>query len=201
MLEWARFAKPRYPHKDYFAYPSDRDYIKPKQILIMNKYLIILFFVTLMSCDKNKEKIGNYQYIIETSRHNTGDFDALILKYKSYYLKKNSNKLSVLVSGQKLGYETENDTLFAYGKLEIKNVNDDIKLFVKEFYINGYDKFNECDSIIREFKQTNTGEINFVKISYYYNGKIKKFEYPKSKVLPDSETPPPPPMKTPMARI
>ena len=64
------------------------NYIKPKQILIMNKYLIILFFVTLMSCDRNKEKIGNYQYIIETSRHNTGDFDALILKYKSYYLKK-----------------------------------------------------------------------------------------------------------------
>ena len=28
MLEWARFAKPRYPHKDYFAYPSDRVFYK-----------------------------------------------------------------------------------------------------------------------------------------------------------------------------
>jgi hypothetical protein len=164
----------------------------------MKKYnYLLMIMAILFGCDKNRETVGNYKYKTFIERINPGDAGELIYKYKSYQnIEKSDVGFLVLISAQKLGHETENDTVFAYGELKTKTIGNKMRIFIKEIRIKGYEKFSQCDSIIRVFEETDNGKIKFIKNVSYYNGKIQKFEYPKSKVLPDSETPPPPPKKT-----
>ncbi|MGA9637016.1 hypothetical protein, partial [Flavobacterium sp.] len=117
--------------------------------------------------------------------------------YKGYEnIEKREMGFLVLISAQKLGHETKNDTIFAYGQLKTKTIGNNTKIFIKEIRTMGYESFTKCDSIIEEFEEINNNKINFIKRVFYYKGKVKEFKFPKQEILPDSVAPPPPPKRT-----
>lgn len=138
----------------------------------MKKILTSIILLSILSCSEY-ETIGNYKYQVKYSRNNTGDFNALIKKNKLYLNNKNDTVFSKLIKSQKLDFETKNDTIFSYGNMETLHRNNTTFIITKEININGYDKFNKTDSIIRVYEQSKNGNLILRKYSSYWEGKIK----------------------------
>ena len=115
--------------------------------------------------------IGDFKYQTKVNRVNSGEFNALIFKYKQYHLN-GAKKFSNLIKAQKLGFESEKDTIFAYGKMSVKYDNANVLISVKQININGYDKFTKIDSIERVYKQLNNGDIELKKYISYWEGRV-----------------------------
>lgn len=138
----------------------------------MKKILSSIILLSILGCSQH-EIIGNYKYKVKFSRSNTGDFHALINKNKLYLNNKNDTVFSKLIKSQKLDFERKNDTIFAYGNMEILHRNNTTYIITREININGYDKFNKTDSIIRVYEQFKNGNLILRKYSSYWEGKIK----------------------------
>lgn len=134
----------------------------------MKNFKILLFILFLYNCSST-EKVGNSKYRTSIKRVNSGDFEALIYKYKQYICNKDT-VFGVLIRAQKLDFETKKDSVFGYGKLEIKKEDNKTFIITKEININGYDNFTEIDSIIRFYEQLKDGKVKFKEIKYYRNG-------------------------------
>lgn len=141
----------------------------------MKNILVIFCFIFLFGCSSYKT-IGNYKYKTHFKRSNIGEFDALIYKYELFINKDNDTIFPVLVKAQKLDFETNKDSVFAYGKLDVKREKKETYIITKEIYINGYNNFTEIDSIVRFYKQKDNGNVKFIKANYYRNGLEKSYQ-------------------------
>jgi len=139
----------------------------------MKKTILLFLAFLLISCS-TKEIIGNYKYSTKTNRVNCGEFDALIFKYKQYHFD-GEKSFSKLIKAQKLDFETKKDTIFAYGKLDVKKEKNKTYIITKEIYINGYDNFTDTDSVIRNYEQLKNGKVKFSCIKYYRKGVVKTY--------------------------
>jgi len=139
------------------------------KLIIMKNIFVIFCFVFLFSCSSYKT-IGNYKYKTHFKRGNIGEFEALIKMYEVFINKKNDTIFPVLVKAQKLDFETKKDSVFAYGKLDVRKKKNITYIITKEIYINGYDNFTEIDSIIRFYEQLKNGKVEFKEIKHYRNG-------------------------------
>jgi hypothetical protein len=138
----------------------------------MKKLSYLLFFILFYNCS-NHEKVGDFNYKIGVKSVNTGDFDALIYKYKLYIYNKDT-VFGTLIKAQKLDFETTKDTVFGYGELRVEHKKNKIYILTKETYINGYQNFTEIDSVVRHYEQLKNGKVKFYKILYYRNGVLNK---------------------------
>lgn len=137
----------------------------------MRNFLVIFCLVFLYGCSSYKT-VGNFKYKTHYKRSNIGEFEALIKKYE-VYVRQNDTVFPVLVKAQKLDFETKNDTVYAYGKLEVLKEVDETFIIVKEININGYEKFANIDSIVRMYEQFENGKI-VLKNIYSYKSGVKK---------------------------
>lgn len=136
------------------------------------KKLCLLLFVLFCSCS-NYEKVGNFNYKTGIYRTNSGEFEALVFKYKPYIYNKDTIFVTLL-KAQKLDFETTKDTVFGYGELRVEHKKNKIYILTKETYINGYQNFTEIDSVVRFYEQLKNGKVKFNKILYYRNGVLNK---------------------------
>lgn len=140
----------------------------------MKNILVIFCFIFFFSCTSYK-KIGNYKYKTLIKRSNIGEFDALVYRYELFTNKDNDTIFPVLLKAQKLDFETKNDSVFAYGKLETIKEKGKIYIITKEININGFDNFTNIDSIVRLYEQKDIGNVKFIKAIYYRNGVEKSY--------------------------
>lgn len=148
----------------------------------------ILFFLILINLSCNHtEKIGNYNYDSTFKKVNS---DGMMYTYKVYTNKNKNTVFSTLVKGQKFEFQSATDTIFASGRLDVKKINDQNYVLIKQYYINGYEKYTKIDSIVKIFKQLQDGNVILSKISYYEKGEEKKFNHLDS--INSNEFPPPP---------
>lgn len=152
----------------------------------------IIFFMILINFSCNHtEKIGDYNYNNTFKKTNS---DGIMYTHKVYINKKRDTVFSTLIKGQKFEFQSDTDTIFASGGLEVKKINNQYYILTKQYYINGYEKYTTIDSIIRTYKQLQEGKVRFCKIIYYKKGKEKKFNYLDSinNSININEMPPPP---------
>ncbi|GEL12366.1 hypothetical protein SAMN05192550_3308 [Flavobacterium glycines] len=152
----------------------------------------ILFFALLINFSCNHtEKIGDYNYTNAFKKVNS---DGIMYTYKLYINPKNDTVFSTLVKGQKFEFQSDTDTIFASGDLQVKKIDNDYYITTKQYYINGYEKSTTIDSIIRTYKQLREGKVRFCKIVYYEKGKEKKFNFDYTHKPSDTnlKNPPPP---------
>jgi hypothetical protein len=97
----------------------------------MKTLFLFLFCLSILSRCSNYQKIGNSTYKVKTSRSNIGEFDALIMHYRQYSIKRNKMFPS-LIKAQKLNSENKNDSIFAYGTLKALNLNRQNKIITTE---------------------------------------------------------------------
>jgi hypothetical protein len=140
------------------------------------KFIIYILATALFIECSSYEKIGDFEYKIGTKRINSGDFDALIFKHKVYIHKNSDTIFAQLLKAKKLDYETEKDTVFAYGKMLVKSEKDKTIIITKEININGYENFTKNDSVIRIYEQLKDGNVKLLKYTTFQFGKVK-YEY------------------------
>lgn len=140
----------------------------------MKNILVIFCFIFLSGCSCYKT-IGNYKYKTNFKRSNIGEFGALIKRYEVFINQNNDTIFPVLVKAQKLDFETIKDSVFAYGKLDVKKEENKTYIITKEIYINGYENFTKIDSIIRFYEQKDNGNVKFIKANYYRKGLEKSY--------------------------
>ncbi|MBD0726030.1 hypothetical protein B6A10_12675 [Flavobacterium sp. L1I52] len=152
----------------------------------------IIFFALLINFSCNHtEKIGDYNYTNAFKKVNS---DGIMYTYKLYINPKSDTVFSTLVKGQKFEFQSDTDTIFASGNLQVKKIDNDYYIITKQYYINGYEKSTTIDSIIRTYKQSQEGRVKFCKIIYYEKGKEKKFNHLDSRnnSIKINDFPPPP---------
>ncbi len=142
------------------------------------KALLILFVCLFTHGCANCEKIGDYRYKTSVNRVNIGEFDGLIFKYKRFVANESDEGFPLLIKAQKLDFETKNDTVFAYGDLNVIKEKDKVYIVTKEININGYENFINTDSVIRTYEQFKGGKVKFNEVIYYRRGQVtKKYIY------------------------
>ncbi|MRX41991.1 hypothetical protein GJU43_22165 [Flavobacterium sp. LC2016-23] len=132
------------------------------------KILLLLLTAFFLSCN-SYEKLGDFKYRTTIKKTFIDDFGGLIMSVKVYHSPtKDTVLFGYKFKTQKLDFETEKDTNYTAGKFTYDPVNKTIT--TTEIFINGYERYQEIDSIIRVYIQEKDGSIFFKKYIEYKDG-------------------------------
>lgn len=137
------------------------------------KYIIFIFCSLLICSCAEYETIGKYRYKVVTNNVNSGEFQGLIFKSNVFINQNNDTVFSKLLKAQKLYFEKKSDSVFAFGRLVVTRKNEKVFIITKEININGYEKFTECDSIVRIYEQLENGKVKLNRIVRYWDNQIR----------------------------
>ncbi|QSB25581.1 hypothetical protein [Flavobacterium sp. CLA17] len=132
------------------------------------KILLPILTVFFLSCN-SYEKLGDFKYRTTVKRVFIDDFGGLIISIKTYYSpKKDTFLFGHAIKTQKLDLETEKDTIYSIGKFKYDPANKTITS--TEIFTNGYERYQELDSIVRILVHEQDGSIFLKEYIEYKDG-------------------------------